>query len=342
MKRRKFFIAILGMAVATIISVAIVSCKKEKQGQISSNSEQTVQDVGNMDEYLMAFKKRLLSAQKGEETISLEQAQRDLGNLLNFDFGDANYATDVFHYDTLYAKLVLTNGDVDLSQLAVTYSTLIGDILDIYHRNNLPEKSVYSISCNINKSESDGLKDVEIVVITRGYMGSRYGADTNDWRAGNRAGRCDGYLEGIWGGPEQVSEMLNLHVVDEIPGCLYGGRLYFTDETNSWKDPYYDADMVDPNSPCGYRLFFASNLSGNSANILPNTCILHDGILYYKNQCKYLFNSFKSTFHNPIPNNHVATQYHINYMHSDAHHYAWWRLIITHAKPNCTENSPII
>lgn len=79
--------------------IAMVSCKKEKQGQMLNNNELVVLQVDNMDEYLMAFKKKLLSAEKGGETISIKQAERDLGNLLNFDFGDANYASDDVRYD---------------------------------------------------------------------------------------------------------------------------------------------------------------------------------------------------------------------------------------------------
>ena len=99
MKRRRLYYAIFVMAMATIASVVAVSCKKEKQEPSSNNTKQAVQSADNMDEYLISFKKKLLSAEKGGETISLEQAQRDLGNLLNFDFGDANYATDEYRYE---------------------------------------------------------------------------------------------------------------------------------------------------------------------------------------------------------------------------------------------------
>ena len=70
MKNRNLFIATL--LVTAAVSVAVVSCKKEKQEASSSNNtEQAVQSADNMDEYLISFKKKLLSAQKGDETISL-------------------------------------------------------------------------------------------------------------------------------------------------------------------------------------------------------------------------------------------------------------------------------
>jgi mannose/fructose/N-acetylgalactosamine-specific phosphotransferase system component IIC len=65
MKKSKTLIAIIAMVIVAT-AVAVVSCKKEKQERKSNNVEQSVQNSDNMDEYLMSFKKKLLSAQKGE------------------------------------------------------------------------------------------------------------------------------------------------------------------------------------------------------------------------------------------------------------------------------------
>ena len=147
----RFIVAIVLVVVATLVSV--VSCKKDNAKQTSNNTEQGLQNSDNMDEYLLAFKEKMLSAEKGGETITLEQAERDLGNLLNFDFGDANYATNVLHYDTVYSKLSSTNGQVDYSHLACTYQDLFSQVIDAYHQVNLPEKSVYAISCDFDANK---------------------------------------------------------------------------------------------------------------------------------------------------------------------------------------------
>ena len=110
MKTRKLSFAIIVMAIGAI-AVAVVSCKKEKHEQTTNKMEQSAQSSENTDEYLISFKEKLLSAQKGDESITIEQAQLDLGNLLNFDFGDAKYASNVYEYDTLYIALE-TNGEV--------------------------------------------------------------------------------------------------------------------------------------------------------------------------------------------------------------------------------------
>ena len=162
------------MIIVALAATLFVGCKKEKDEKTTENAELSTLTNDNMDEYLMAFKKKLLSAEKGGETISLEQAERDLGNLLNFDFGDANYATDVFKYDTLHLTINVSNGEVDLSQLAATYNEVFDDILNIYSSVNLPEKSVYAICCDFLETESKNgdEREAEIVVITRGNLSS--------------------------------------------------------------------------------------------------------------------------------------------------------------------------
>ena len=129
MKNSKRFLAIIILAIVATV-VTVVSCKKEKQEQKSYNAEQSVQCSDNMDEYLISFKNKLLSAQKGEETISLEQAQRDLGNLLNFNFGDANFITDEIQYDTIYVPVMLEGNLIDMAQLANTYNIAFANILE--------------------------------------------------------------------------------------------------------------------------------------------------------------------------------------------------------------------
>ena len=73
--KKSFFYAICVMVLATI--VAVVSCKKDKQDETTEKCEQCAQATDNMDEYLISFKKKLLSAEKGGETMSIEQALND-------------------------------------------------------------------------------------------------------------------------------------------------------------------------------------------------------------------------------------------------------------------------
>lgn len=340
MRKIRFFIATL--LVVAAVSAAVVSCKKEKQdSSLSSNTEQAVLSANNMDEYLVSFKNKLLLAQKGDETISLEQAQRDLSNLLNFDFGDANYATNVFHHDTLYSKLTTTSGEVDLSQLATTYQTILDQVRNAYYQVNLPEKSIYSIFCTFGESK-EGLIDVIVILTIRAFDESTLGNTVSslvDWRAGNRAGTCDDQLVGIWGAPEEVLDMLHNSMGQW--GCANGGRVYFTEATYSiiTSDLNLFPEMADPNAPRGSRLFFKYDL----LNDIYNTCLPYSEIVYYYNQARQLADSLGNSFVPAVPSDHVVTEYrYITYLQYYAGHVGYWKLDIEHAKLNCTGSQPII
>ena len=322
--------AICTMAVALAATVAVVSCKKEKQDQNTGGNEQVVQGADNMDEYLISFKKKLLSAEKGSETISLEQAERDLGNLLNFDFGDANYATDVYQFDTICLKLATANGEVELSQLAEIYNDVFEAIVTNYPEVDLPEKSVYGICCNVVESLSkDGNYDVVVAVMYRGYSGNS-AEEVEGWRPTNKGGTCSGELVGFLGAPEVVQAMLNNNAGEYA--CASGSRIYFTEVVTSSTDPYHN-NLGDPNSPCGRRLYYSTYPYQNQV------CLPMSAIMYYYNQARYL-KSEREYFGN-YPSNHLPLHCYINFTCAN---YGvpvpkppyFWRLDVTHGKPNCS------
>jgi hypothetical protein len=227
MKRFNSIIAIIGLAIVAI-AVAFVSCKKEKQEQKSYNVEQSTQCFDNMDEYLLSFKEKLLSAEKGDELISLDQAQRDLSNLLNYDFGDANYISDVYCHDTIHVKLPLNHGLVDLSQLAIAYKDAVDQIIVVFNKTDLFEKSVYAISCSFKLDTKDDVSDGTITITTRGLSSPQPSIktgfnQTDNWHVGNGLGKCDGTCVG-----DDHLTMLKL-VYDNTKSALScNGRVYFT------------------------------------------------------------------------------------------------------------------
>ena len=333
MKCEKFNLAIIMMVVAAFISVAVVSCKKDNETTKSETQVDNMSSIDNMDEYLTSFKNKLLTAQKGEETISLEQAERDLGNLLNFDFGDANYASNVYEYDTLNIALETNGNNVDLLQLANAYNEAFVAIVKAYHKVDLLDKSVYCITCNILESSSkDSDSDnVEVVVVYRGYNDNASNEDTEGWRPKNKGGTCSGDLIGIWGAPEVVSSMLNNNAGEYA--CVNGSRIYFTEICTSYTNPIAE-DLSDPNSPCGYRLYLSWQSNQN------HVCLPVSECLYYYNQAR-LLKSQRGYFNN-YPSNHLPL--HCNIRHTDASYGTSqppilpyiWILEVKHGKPNCT------
>lgn len=338
MKKFNFIFAIAMMVVAAA-SVAVVSCKKDNASQTSESKtvEMSASD-SNMDEYLISFKKRLLSAQKGGESISPEQAQRDLGNLLNFDFGDTNYESNVYQVDTVHVKLTLTNGQIDLSDLAVTYNNAVQSILDIYHNIDLPEKSISSISCHFCEPESkEGeSEDVEIIVVSRGYSSitpAMYTHDTLDWRPKNFAGTCDGQFVGLYGAPEIITRWI--YWSRNTLTCPNGGRMYLTD--------------VDHWQTKGYRHFdTGTGLFKIYTSFEPNmdlACVTHDEMEYHYTQILDLYHQ------QPFGNHRID---HVTitdcYVHqgwipglNEVLDFYTWQVTIRHGKVNCTTGqSPVV
>ncbi len=272
MKTKKLFISIFVMAVVAFTLVTVVSCKKDNQ---NNNETTTATGIDPMNEYLASFKKKLLSAQKGEEFISLEQARRDMGNLLNYDLGDANYATNVFHRDTLHASLVVTNGQVDLAQLAVTYNASRELIEKTYEQLDLPEKSVYTIHCTFGQQTVNGEAiDVQYVLTTRGlelearescYVPlNKTSIDMTDcWSVWDGLGRCDGSDTGY----DHV-RILELVYNNNMPSmtCI-SGHLYFTDEGTGSFEAY---SYPEPGTSY-YRFWTGNGIQLFSDYVFPET-----------------------------------------------------------------------
>ena len=321
-----------------VTTITIVSCQKDKQTgkengrSILSENEKT----DNMDEYLLSFKDKLLNATKDGETIGVEQALLDMGNLLNFDFGDANNATNIFLFDTLYAQLPLTNGMVYLSDLATTYNNAFTQILNSYRALDLPDKSVYAISCNLDETgDNNNTEKVCFIVKYRGFarndiFGTFNGHDTLSWHPTYWGGSCDDpTIE--YGGAADMEIWLN-HSQPEF-NCINGGRFYFT-EYGCWGKKGYDTYDSVANR---YKIFTEYTYQ------IDTVCISHEDMEYYYSNILDYFNQEK-------PSGHIMDQAHVlctvisippdNPDHHPGDCWFWW-VSIYHGKGNCTDIEPI-
>lgn len=334
---RKFALsAICVMAVALAATVTVVSCKKEKQDQNPNGNEQIVQTADNMDQYLISFKKKLLSAEKGSEAISLEQAERDLGNLLNFDFGDANLIMDEIKHDTLHVPIMLNGSHVDLAQLANTYNTAFASILDAYNHVDFPEKSVLFITCSINQdTKNDGVADVRFVLATRGLthyvpMAPIFD-ETDNWRVWQKLGKCDGTCVG----DDHTTILKKAYNRNRPLLECHNGRLYYTDVDTTWS---FFADNFPETNPDihynnGRRLWCGM---GSEVN---DYCIEYPEMrYYYNNLCQIMANEA------PRPEGHVTIaikECTLDYYVSvNPNLYYGFLCIYETGKPNCTNFGP--
>ncbi len=332
MKKSKVILATITMAILAI-SMAVVSCKKEKQEQTQNNMEQSERSSENMDAYLLSFKEKLLSAEKGGELLSLEEARLNLSDLLNFDFDDANYPSDVYQVDTIHAQLRLTQGQVELSQMAITYKDAVNSIRETYHGINIPEKSVLCILCSFNELETKGeeIEDVEIIVVTRGFIGDSIlpnDHDTLSWHPKNEAGTCDGQYINQYGGPDIIRRWI--FYGKGTPYCP-NGRVYYTNTADwiTFGHLHYD--------PIESEFLIYTSFAPNQDTV----CISHDKMEYY-------YHNIFSIYHQqPFGTHHIILQ-EVDHRHVTGYVQALqqylsfytWKVNFRHGKINCT-NDPV-
>ena len=334
--KNKFLILAALILVATTTSI-IVSCNKETQQEESATNDinSTNSTPNNMDDYLLAFKQKMLSAQKGDETIYLEQACRELGNLLNYDFGDANYATDVFVHDTLYVKLELLNGMVDLSKLALTYNDAFNQILTSYRALNLPEKSVYSIYCEPNDGVNRENNNEELMVVVN-YRGLTENIslpslhDTLSWHPKRIGTSCDDPSINH-GGAITMQQWLE-QAQPELC-CPDGGRVYFTNQVDWVKKGYETFDLTDGR----YKIFTEFTYQ------IDTVCIPHEDMEYY-------FTNILDYMNQEKPSNYVVEWIYVDiqripYSQPNINNYPgdcwYWRIVVRFAKMNCTGSGAV-
>ena len=93
MKKLNLF-AIIALAIGI---TAFQSCKKDDELTKDDNVNQTTETstfnpnaIENMDEYLLGFMKKISSATRDNETMTIEDAEWHLTACLNFQFCNAN------------------------------------------------------------------------------------------------------------------------------------------------------------------------------------------------------------------------------------------------------------
>ena len=331
---KKLFYAISVMVAALV--VAVVSCKKDNETQKFETLINASEEIDNMDEYLISFKEKLLSAQKGEEFIGLEQARLDLGNLLNFKFGDANYATNVIQYDTLHTKVVISEGQVDLSQLAVTYKDACELIKKAYEQVSLPEKSVYTIYCTFDQESRNGeMVDVQLVLTTRGFdfalkdicsvSPTKSSIDETDcWKVARGDGRCDGTDVGF----DHVRILRLVYLNNISPLECFNGRIYYTNQG------MYDFDALDfPETGTQFYNYGFRLWAGNYNDWCQDTIPADEMSYYYNNLCDIIDTHMASL------NNNQLRVYSISCNAQQDQIAQWWYRFdcsCEYGKPNCT------
>lgn len=172
---KKHYLFLTTLLVVAAVSVAVVSCKKETQGNLMNNKNESVQtfnprEIEDMNAYLKGFKQKMQSATKSDnEAFSLEDAAWHLSSLANYEFANANVECDDIRFDTLYAQVNITNGAVLLSDLGTAYEKINSSINKFYNSLTLYNKHFRFINAFISENG-----EVTIPILTTFSNNSKY------------------------------------------------------------------------------------------------------------------------------------------------------------------------
>ena len=123
--KKHLSLAIFVMAVATIVSVALVSCKKDNENALLGKNNETsksfdMRQIDDMSAYLKNFRQKMLEG-KDCETLNLEDAAWHLASLMNYEHCNINVHFDDVRFDTLDMQINVTDGCVLMSDLREAY-----------------------------------------------------------------------------------------------------------------------------------------------------------------------------------------------------------------------------
>ena len=248
MKKRNLTLAILAMVVATLVSVAIVSCKKEDTvaptGQHAAKAAFTPPQVDDMNAYLKGFKQRMQSAAKGDgQTLSLDEAAWHLACLANVDFCKINVEYNDVQFDTVEMQVNASDGAIAMSDLNTAYEQMRNEIQQFKKGFNHCDQNLYFINVFINGSGDARIALMTTFVTSSKDMGDHlwYFEDSYIYDTA-----CyfffDPYTIYPWNGygMTELQRILNLYEHHEntaISLCFIPTRNYTFSYPN-WPDPY--------------------------------------------------------------------------------------------------------
>ena len=314
----KKFIILASLALAAAITVIFVSCQKENNNLTlkENNNERAVFEfpkVEDMNAYLKEYKQKITQT-KGDETVSLAEAEWHLSSLANYDFGYANVEYGDFRFDTLYTSVTVTGGEVRLSDLGTAYSELSASIATYFEGLDLENKHIRFVDVSISDAGQ-----------VRSILGITYLWD-HTWYFANYIDAvvcCDSVFDsealylanGL--GRTELQRVCNL-----LEGRIYTSPIIGPQDSRTYLLYYEEAefewsDWIDPNgSPnyCDSRLFATLSLNNPDLNENSSTmCYLLDSYLGLGRDYTEVINEANHVTCVPVEwsVSYVETQYHL-------------------------------
>ena len=223
-------VATLLIAAAGVITFEACNKKNEVVNNIKNKNIVTISNNDDMDGYLLDLRKRMKSATKDGEAMSLSDAEWALTALENFGLCDGSKRSTDMIVDTVFTKIMINDGNISLYELNLAYENSKRQIINKFNSLDGNDKNIYFIKSTIDDSSKNGTAEIRTIISMRngGSMPNpmRFGP-TDYWYDFNEKGKCGPY-EGQCVGRDAVIEMKS-KVLMNLPQyeCEYG-RVYFT------------------------------------------------------------------------------------------------------------------
>ena len=171
MKKSKAIIAITALAILAT-AVAVVSCKKDEQQDMSYSSSHlsatsNMRHIDDMGSYLKNFRKKMLES-NGNETLSLEEAAWHLACMANIEHCNINVEFDDVRFDTVCMQVNVTDGGILMTDLRTVYEQMWPAIQRFQKGLNLDNQNLRFVNMSIF---DDG--NVEITMMTTSFSAER-------------------------------------------------------------------------------------------------------------------------------------------------------------------------
>ena len=282
--KKNSVLAIIAMAILAT-TVAVVSCKKEKQEQTTNNDLVTSQ-LSEMDRKMLAFGERLKSAEESGEVMPLKEAVKTLSDYQNFLLCDASFNSPDMIRDTFDVMLPVSNGMVQLRDLKQMLEVNKANILACFDELDGVGKTIFCITSKIVEegSTEQSTRVQTIVVMHNGPSRDNpaYAVlfdSTDYWYDFDTIGHC-GDSAGLFYGQDAITKLeYKLKEWLPAPACA-NSRIYLSnyDEVSVLAIAYPDAT-----SPNGYYAM------PYNPDVRHHMCVTPSDMLWYYNSIKSIY-----------------------------------------------------
>lgn len=194
MKKYFRFAAVATLVFAVAGAITFVACNKKSE--VINNVPQMAQDknivyqksVSDRAAYIIEFEKKLISAEKCGEYMTVENANSFLFDVLNYDFGNIQQSWEGIIYDTTTYNVNVTDGTISLNDFTSLYSQISAHAQEFYNNIEVDNPNYLYIFPKIAVAESNTSEAV--VTVTSAITAENFYHDIKGCRS-----LCDCFIE---------------------------------------------------------------------------------------------------------------------------------------------------